>query len=663
MNRIGRILVCAVCLSTVLVGLPRTSRADDWLPVPPEDLAMKDNPKQPGLDAMILYRNVVVDVSKANTDGDAESEYYRIKIFTQEGTKRGHVEIEYDRKIASVVHVEGRTIRPDGSIVKFDGQVLETTVEKSSGQKVLAKSFTLPDVEPGCIIEYRYSIQGQPGRVLDWGWVVSENMYTREAHFSYMPYSGYGNSLRPIIRRFALPPDAVATPQANGSYLMVVHDIPGIVDEPLMPPYMPIQSRVTFYYQESDAPPATGPSDKFWNHYGEKWGGQMEKFIDKKKALDADLAKIVSPSDSPEVKLSKIYARVQTIRNLSFEDYKSEKEYKDENLKPNLNVEDVLNHNYGYDRQINDVFVGLARAAGFDATAVFIAPRNIKMFIPNSNDESELSDDVVWVHAGSKDYYLDPAARYFPFGILPWYETSTSGIKVDKHGATIVNTPDPVASDAALVRHAELEIQPSGDITGTIQVDYAGQRGALIREDERKDDDSGRKKFFETAIKSWLPAGADFTVSKISNWDDTSQPVHVEGKLTVPSLASTAADRMLMPIEIFQMSQTQEFASEKRVNAVYIHYPYEETDDVKIHLPPGFSVEGLPDSKNLDLKAVGCQIAATADGNTVEVKRHLFERNIVYTKELYPALRKFFETVRTNDNAQMVFRNAESAHN
>jgi hypothetical protein len=342
-------------------------------------------------------------------------------------------------------------------------------------------------------------------------------MYTREAHFSYTPYSGYGNNLRPIIRRFALPPDAIATPQANGSYLMVVHDIPGIVDEPLMPPYMPIQSRVTFYYQESDAPPAAGPSDKFWNHYGEKWGGDMEKFIDKKKALDADLAKIVTPGDSPEVKLGKIYARVQTIRNLSYEDYKSAKEYKDENLKPNLNVEDVLNHNYGYGRQINDLFIGLARAAGFDATAVFIAPRNIEMFIPSGNDESELSDDVVWVYAGSKDHYLNPAARYFPFGILPWYETSTSGIKVDKHGATIVDTPDPVASDAALVRNAELEIQPSGEITGTIRVDYAGQRGALIRGDERKDDDSGRKKFFEAEIKSWLPAGADFTVSKILN--------------------------------------------------------------------------------------------------------------------------------------------------
>src|ERR1700733_6092333 len=137
MDRTARILIGLTILAVVVLGSPRTSRAQDWLPIAPEDLAMKDNPKQPGGDAMILYRDVKVDVSKANTDGDSEHEYDRIKIFTQEGAKRGHVEVEFDKKISSVVHVEGRTIKPDGSIVKFDGQVLETTVEKYSGQKIL----------------------------------------------------------------------------------------------------------------------------------------------------------------------------------------------------------------------------------------------------------------------------------------------------------------------------------------------------------------------------------------------------------------------------------------------------------------------------------------------------------------------------------------------
>jgi hypothetical protein len=665
MKRNAGIVACLVLVAAAifLAARPHSANADDWLPIDPADLAMKDNPKQPGGDAMILYRDVKVDVSTANTSGDAEHEYDRIKIFTQEGTKQGHVEVEFDKKFDNVVHVEGRTIKPDGSIVRFDGQILETTIEKYSGRKVLVKSFTLPDVTPGCIIEYRYSIQGQPNRVLDWGWVVSQSIFTREARFTYVPFGGYGNSLRPIIRRNGLSADTIPAQQANGSYVMSIHDIDGMVDEPMMPPYRPIQARVDFYYQPPDAPSATGPSDKYWNHYGTKWSDDLDRFVDKKKALEAEVARTVSPSDSPEMKLAKLYARAQQIRNLSYEDYRSIKEKKDENIKQNSNVEDVLNHGYGWGRQINCVFIGLARAAGFDATQVFIAPRNYDIFQSAANNVDQLSDDLVWVHAGPKDYYLDPAARYFPFGMLPWYETSTTGLKVDKHGATMVITSDSGSADATIVRNADLQIQPSGEITGTMQVDYTGQRGALIRQDERKEDETGRTTFFETAVKSWLPAGSEFHVSKIADWDDNTKPVRVEGTLTIPSMSNTAAQRMLMPIDVFQMPQTADFASEKRVNPVYIHYPYEEIDNVKFHLPRGFNVEGTPDPKKIDLGAVTFEISATAHGDTAEIKRHLTEKLLIFTKAQYPALRQFFGNVKGDDNAQMVFKNVETAHN
>lgn len=663
MNRVHKIPAYAVILMLAFVAAPHSSRADDWLPIAPEDLAMKDNPKQPGLDAMILYRQVSVDVSKANISGDAENEYYRIKIFTQDGTKRGHVVVEYDKKYANVVHVEGRTIKPDGSIVKFDGQVLETTIEKSSGFKVFAKSFTLPDVQPGCIIEYKYSIQGQPERVLDWGWTVSQDIYTREAHFVYTPYTSYGSNLRPVARRNRLPGNVMPQEQANGSYVMNVQDIPAIVEEPLMPPLRPIQARVDFIYEDPDAPSITSPPDKYWNHYAQKWNGWMEKFIDKKKALDAEVSKVVAPSDTPEIKLRKIYARVQQVRNLDVEDYRSEKEKKDENIKENNNVEDVLNHGYAHNTQLSYLFIGLARAAGFEATEVYIAPRNRAVFLAGMNDLSSVSDEIVWARAGSKEYYLDPAARYFPFGLLPWYETSTNGFRVDKHGATMVDTPNPDSSDATLVRNADLSIQPTGEITGTLQVDFTGQRGALIREEERKEDEAGRTKYFENVVKRWLPAGSEFEVSKVANWDDNSQPVHLEGKVTVPSLATTAAQRMLMPIDIFQMPEMSEFAAEKRTNPVYIHYPYEEVDDIKLHLPPGYKAEGVPPAKNVDLKAVSCEISASAQGGSVEIKRHFAERNVLYSQDQYPTLRKFFQIVKANDSAQMVFQNAESAHN
>lgn len=661
MNRIARITVLAV-IALLTIAFPRTARAIDWQPISPDDLALKDNPKQPGADAMILYRDVVVNASKANTDGDSFEEYVRIKVFTQAGVSEGHVNIEFVRENETVPYIAGRTIRPDGTIVKFDGQVLETTIEKFSGIKVLAKTFTLPDVQPGSIIEYVYQMQTKPGFVASRSWRVTKSMYTREAHFTYVPYTGYGSGLRPMYSTYLLPADAALKEQINGSYTMAAHDIPGVVEEPLMPPENAFEARVEFYYQ-GDGPAETDPSDRYWGYYAKKWEGDLDHFIDKKNALNSELAKLVGPADSPEVKLRKIYAGVMQIRNLNMEDYKTAKEHKDENLKENNNVEDVLNRGYGYGYQINYLFIGLARAAGFDATEIHVAPRNQELFLPQRNEVFQLRADIVWVHAGTQDYYLDPASRYFPFGLIPWYETETGGVKADKHAGTIVNTPESPSTDATIIRHADLEVSPDSSISGTLQVDYTGQRAALLREEKRKDDDTGRQKELEDEIRSWLPVGSEFSVTKLSNWDDIDQPVHVEGTLKIPSFATGAAQRLLIPLEIFQMPQSKEFASEKRANAVYFHFPYEETDDIKLRLPAGFKVESLPPARKADLKAVAWEIAAEAQGNTVEVKRHLAVNGVLFGKDDYTTLRKFFGIVKTNDNAQMVLQNATSAKN
>ncbi len=638
-------------------------RAMEWQPISPEDLALKDNPKEPGADAMILYREVVVDASKANSDGDNYEEYVRIKVFTQAGVSQGHISIEFVRENEAVPYIVGRTIRPDGTVVKFDGQVLETTIEKFSGIKVLAKTFTLSDVQPGCIIEYIYQKQTKPGYVSSRSWQVSGTMYTREAHFTYIPYTGYGSNLRPMYSTYLLPGDAALKEQVNGSYTMLARDIAGIEEEPLMPPERAIAARVEFYYQNPEFPAATEPTDRYWSFWAKRWDGDVGHFIDKKNALNAELAKLVSPQDSPDVKLRKIYAGVLQIRNLNMEDYKTLKEYKNENLKENNNVEDVLNRAYAYGYQINDLLIGLARAAGFDAAEVRVAPRNVELFLPKRNEVSELHASIVWVHAGSQDYYLDPASRYYPFGLIPWYETGTSGIKADKRTGAIINTPNPTSSDATLVRHADLQVTADGSISGVLQVDFTGQRGALLREEKRKEDDTGRSKDLEDEIRTWLPAGSEFSVTKIANWDDIELPVHVEGTVKIPSFASSAAQRLLMPVELFQMSQSREFASEKRTNLVYFHYPYEEIDDIKLQAPAGYKVESMPPGRNMDLQAVACDLSAESQGNSIEVKRHLSVRGVIFSKDEYATLRRFFGMVKANDNAQMVLQNATSAKN
>src|SRR3984957_10421191 len=90
--------------------------ADDWLPIPPDDLKMRSEPLAPGAPAILLYRQVDRD-----DNGPLESNYARIKILTEEGRAYADVEIPYDKATESVRGIQARTIHPDGSIVNFNG--------------------------------------------------------------------------------------------------------------------------------------------------------------------------------------------------------------------------------------------------------------------------------------------------------------------------------------------------------------------------------------------------------------------------------------------------------------------------------------------------------------------------------------------------------------
>src|SRR5580704_4251750 len=425
MNRAQRFVCSMVVLCAVLClfATGNSSAGDDWLPITPEDLALKDNPKSPGAHAMILYRANDVSEKYVSTDGASITEYVRIKVFTQEGTEVGNVEIPFWKESSDIKDLRARTIKPDGSIVNFEGKPFEKIIEKRSGEKFLAKTFTLPDVQPGCMIEYKYRRQYKPHFLYDEYWVLSSNLYTREGHFSIYPYSSSYESFPLYFRQFGLSTKAAPERQPGGTYALTVHDIPGIEDEAYMPPLKTIEARVEFYHLE-EGTPQNETQDHFWARTGKKWNDELEHFINKKNVLDQEVARIVSPGDSPEVKLRKIYARVQQIRDLSMETAKTEKEVKQENLKKNSNVEDMLHHGYGNGREMNFLFVGLARAAGFESAEVFVAPRNNNFFVPQLLDASELGADIVWARAGTQEYYLDPASLYYPFGILPWYETN-----------------------------------------------------------------------------------------------------------------------------------------------------------------------------------------------------------------------------------------------
>jgi hypothetical protein len=650
MNRTDRVILGIAVLAVVALASPRPSRAQDWLPVDPADLAMKDNPKQPGGDAMILYREVNEDAKNASVNN-----YTRIKIFTDAGVRsQSDVEIPYNKAQETVQSVRGRTIRPDGSIVEFDGKTYDKEIVKGSGIKYLAKTFTMPDVQPGSIIEYRFREQMLDNLYWNINWVVQQDLYTRQARFTIKPDdSSYALPL--FSRNYLLPPNLATVQKDRNSYTLEIHDLPGIESEQLMPSAESLEARVEFYYHNMDDPAQETP-DQYWKRIGKQWSAGVDKFVDKKKELAQEVSQETAVSDAPDVKLKKLYDRTLKIRNLDMEDSKSEKQNKQEAIKPNNTVEDVLKHGYGHGVEINFLLIGLARAAGFEAADVRVASRNGLVFYPQRMATTDLVAELVWVRAGGKEYYLDAAARYYPFNELPWFEAAAQGIKVSKDGSEMISTPVPAPSDATIVRHADFNVDNDMEMNGKLSIDFTGVEGATRRMDNRDEDEAGRKKVLGEEIKNWLGVNATFEVTSISNWDDVELPIHVEGTVKVPAAASGSVQQMLLPVDLFQTSEVGYFQSQKRTNLVVFPYPYQKVDDLVIHCPLGYKPLAVPDPQKIAPGPVTYQISAATQPDSVEVKRLLEIKGTVYPKESYPGLRTFFSLVKSDDSAPFLLQ-------
>jgi len=365
------LLVAILLVGAMLRHLGQVS-GDEWLPISPEELKMTSEPKAPGAPAIILYRQV--DRDDSDVRRAHEYNYIREKIFTEEGRKFADVEIPVIKGRWDIHNIKARTIRQDGSIVDFDGKIYEKEIVKVRGLKYLAKTFTLSDVQPGSIIEYHYTIDFAEYLVFDSNWVLSDELFSKKSKFTLKPYGEW-----PLQWSWpnGLPEGAKPPANENKVIHMEAQDIPAFQAEDDMPPEAAMKFRVDFVYSEDGF---EKEADKFWKKQGKKMNDAAENFVNKRKAMEQAVAEIVSPSDSPEVKLQKIYARVQKIRNTSYEIEKSEQEQKRAKEKEINNVEDVWKRGYGDGYQVTWLFLGLARAAGFEAFPVRIATRDDHFF-------------------------------------------------------------------------------------------------------------------------------------------------------------------------------------------------------------------------------------------------------------------------------------------
>ena len=246
-----------LCLTFVLVT---AAAAADWKPINPANLALQEPKVDPDADAEAIFWEVrIVDELLSGSEPRAVFEHYlRIKIFTERGAEEfDQVHLFYG-KHTSVENIRGRTIKPDGAILPLDKKtVFERNVVKARGVKMRAKSFAMPGVEAGVIIEYQWR-EYRARRTANYEeldfqrdipvWRV--NYYVKPLAASHMSMKFQIFNHPPLDYQHHVLPARTGTQEPQEAYSFYAENMPAYKEEPRMPPEKSQRVWMLIYYRE-----------------------------------------------------------------------------------------------------------------------------------------------------------------------------------------------------------------------------------------------------------------------------------------------------------------------------------------------------------------------------------------------------------------------------
>lgn len=666
------------CVGFVLAGLATSSgtvyAADTFMKPTPEELAMKELPGYPGVAAVVLYREQVT-----MDDLHVVQHYDRIKVLTEDGKKYANVELSFvslsdygdnsytdDKKIGEIV---GRTIHADGTVIPFTGKPYLKTMESTKNVKYQAKVFTLPDVEVGSIVEYRYTTRYDDHAFESPEWYIQGDLYVKSAHYEWYPTTQelVDSKERPInaVSWYPLLPAGAKIDRVEKmnpgplggkthTYSLDVKDVPPVIEEELEPPVKSYTYRVLFSFT------AYRSGEDYWKSEGKDWSKRVDSFADVNSSLRSETEKITAGASTPEEKLRKIYAAVMGLENTRYTRKRDAREDKAQGERVKT-VVDVLKLGRGSPYQLTELYIAMARAAGLKAYAMFVPDRSIELFTPSWMSFQQFDDLVAMVNVDGKDVFFDPGCRYIPYGHLAWQHTFVQGMRQAEGGTVFAQTPGDSYKDNRTTRVANLSMDEQGTVTGKIDMTYMGARALNWRHTALGGDEESLNHSLEKSMEDKLPKSLQVKVGTIENLKDYEKPLKVSYTVT-GTVGTATGKRLLVPADLFLAGASATFPHEKREQAVYFEYPELVQDALRINFKNGYSVEATPGAdkyKFLDEEAYDMSVTADANGFTTR-RNHIQGEALVPTKD-YATLRQFYAQLESKDKESVVLKVAPAA--
>lgn len=639
-------MIVAACIG--LSG--RSASAASWKPVSQRELALTAaDIGDPDADAAILFREGGVNDTFA--DGTSLRMYIRIKIFNERGRRWADVQLPYRVELGRITDVHARTIRPDGTPFEVDSRdVFDKLLMKTSHGIWRAKVFSMPAVEPGSIIEYRYR-QIYPDGFRYFALDLQSDLFTLDLFYRIEPPLVSKLDMRWIT--FNARDSKEFTPQWDGSsYYIKASNIPAFRREPMMPPERAVKIWGWLYYTNgSEVKP-----EKYWRDYSTRAFWRTESETKPTHIIKRIVDTITLPNEPTAAKIARIYDYVQAeIKNVGYRDPTKVETVPDLALKRNNSAEETLIRRYGTPVEINRLFVAMLRACGLDARVAELTTRDELTFHRGFVNSFQLNSEVTAVLArGSIDFY-DPGTLYCPIGMLAWEKEAVPVIVHGNYKDIFAETPLTDASRSGQHRVIRIGWSRNGSPDVSAEVRLVGQRAVEARNELASLSPEERVKRFADLQRDSVP-GTEIDESAALEVDQKPGPLILTYKYDCPRAFMRTEKRVLIRPALIGRGDEPFLAGPRRVNAVYFPYPWSEIDRVEIAVPTGSVVEQLPDPIELDIGVARYRASFSLSNGKLIYERVLRVGGIYIAADQYDAAKAFFDRVHNADHTVISLR-------
>lgn len=637
-------LCCFIAGLMAVYALYAQDKVDDFGKINKAELENKTCAFDPDADAVCLYDlgEVFYNFTARTIDLNA-SFRKRIKILKDNGVSQADIKIRYYSKdhYESISNITGVVYNLDDA-----GNVVVTKLDKDLiyNKKIDSRyseiSFALPNVKAGSVIEYKYKSykENNIDDIEDW-YFQSAIPVQYSAYNLVIPK--YFDFTYKVVRR--QPMEMFRSKSDNGGQWFVMHDVPGLKNEPYISGLRNYLQRVDF--QLSTVNPPGGFPINFrttWQKLSEElmeaewFGKQLNKNV---PGSGAPLKLLLADVKTDQQKMDVIYRFVQS--NMSWNGDRSRGSYE--------GIKDAWDKKTGSTGDINLLLINLLKDNGLSAFPMLISTRDngqVNTMYPFLN---QFNGVYAFVNIDGRNFVLNAADKYNPSTLYPSDVQLTDAFVVKKNNNSFflwVNDP------AKKYRHNIsyfMMIDKDGNVNGNGTINsFEYAKNVRI------------KTYRDGNLKQFLSQneGIELTMDSVTVSHDEIDSLPFEQKMYYKGVLQNSGDYTFLPYNLFSGLEKNPFVADKRTADIDFGYNQSYIITGGFNVDEAYDIDELP--KNIRMILPDSSISLTRiiqrSGNIINFRVAIDFLRPQYSAEDYLDIKEVYKKIYAILNEHIVLQ-------